>query len=137
MSETAVQKFDSSAFRERVENKIKAEFMELLPDEMFRQMVQDTLDRFTKPRRIDQGYGRVVEERSDLERIVLEVYEEHVKSFVRAELSKEEWVTHWDGQRYVLAKAVEAIITQNAGKVLVGMLGGVSDQMIDEIRRRI
>ena len=134
---TAVEKFDAGSFRERVEEKIKAEFMELLPDEMFRAMVQETIDRFTRPKPVKDYNGRVTRhDPSEFERIVLEVYEERLREAVKAELASEKWVGHWDNGRQQASEAVSDLIVEHSGEILAGMLGSAIQEVVQQLQYR-
>lgn len=129
-------KYDANAFRDRVEAKIKEEFVALMPDEMFRDMVEQTIEKFSKPRTVSDGYNHTKTVPSEFERIVLSVYEERLREVVKTMLGGSEWSGHWDGRQQAAGEAVKKVIIENADEMLASLIGAVAQRVVSDMATR-
>lgn len=139
MGTDVTKPFDARDFEEELANKIKAEFTQLIPDEVFTQMVRDVLDRFTKPQKQPEwrGSSHHVTYPSQFESAALEVLKEWVQAEVKVVLDSEEWRAHWNGDSNVVGKEITKLLKENAGEIVASVLGVAMASAITDMRNRI
>jgi len=138
-STSVIKPFDADQFNERIKDKIKAEFVNLLPDEAFTQMVKDTLNRFqhatsSKPYRHAQGVTRP----SEFDGIVLEVFTDWIKNQMKLLLDFEEWQSRWGANSKIHAsEALQKLLIDNSGEIIAGVLGTAMQLTMTDLRNRL
>ena len=130
MGSEVAKRFDAAEFREQVEGRIKAEFMSLLPDEMFTEMVKDAIQRLTTSRTEGPDYNRR-HVPSEFEKMVSEALKEDVVKQVRAVLAKPEWTGNWEG---VIGEAVEELVKKNAAQMVASVFGSAIQHAINNAK---
>jgi hypothetical protein len=89
---TAVQPYDPARLMDAVRDRIKAEFVGLIPEDAWRQMVDAEIKRFFARTTVQTNYGRDTETRpSPFESLVAEMMRERSKELVRQALEAQ-----WD-----------------------------------------
>lgn len=131
-----IQPFRAEDLRAKIETRIKASFLELIPDEAFSAMIAETLQKFTEPRTTNDAYNPKTLP-SEFEVIVREVYRERLRDVVAKELQGEEWAGHWDGNKVVVGEQVKKIILENSSAILLSMIGTATAEMIGGLEMRI
>lgn len=126
-----IQKFDPSTLMQGVKDRIKSEFVSLIPEEQWASMVQKEIDEFFMPR--TQDYVRP--NWSHFSLMVKQCLEEEAKKRMVEYLSSEEfqviWVNHGST---TIATAVEKMIVNNSGEIIVNMFGSMFSQMLYNFR---
>ncbi len=132
MAEEKVEKFDPSKLMDGVKDRIKATFVSLIPDDQWQIMIEKEVDHFFKYQRDSNvGYSRF--QPTEFSALCQTLILEECKKQIAAYLDGPEFKTVWNNNGLAtVAPAVEKIIIENAGEVLVTMIGGVSSQMIHE-----
>lgn len=87
-----IVKFDPSSVVDKVRTKIREQFVDLIPDEQWNQMIQGEIKDFMELKRPDYNQQRDV---SGLRIIVRRMLEEEVKNRVNAILESKEWSSQW------------------------------------------
>jgi hypothetical protein len=143
MSEQAIQTVNLEDAAKQLREKIRLAFVDLIPPEQWDAMVKTELEAFTKPRppeRDQWGHVRVNERPSVFHEVAEQVYREHLKELVKAELQKPEWCGQWDSSegRYVFGEKVNAWLTENSAAIMHTMLremfGAVAQGMVERLR---
>ncbi len=136
---TAVTKpFDAREFEDTIKARIKQEFLNLLPDEMFTNMVRETLERFQHSTTYKQYAGAREETRpSEFDRIVLEEYREWVKAQMKLVLESEEWRGTWGDGRQHATEAITKLLTENAGVVVANVLGSAMQSTLANMQNQL
>jgi len=123
-----VEKFDPSQLMQGVKDRIKAEFVGLIPEEQWQEMVKREVDIFFKER--DRGYHSK-NHQSDFGQLVHNLLRDEVTERINTYLKGEEFETVWTGPgTATVSKAVKEIIIENSGEMLANMVGGMVSQGI-------
>lgn len=115
----AVERWNPNQFKDKVEQRIKEAFVELIPEEAFKEMVSSAIDNFTTGRvyKAKDYHGREQEhyQASGLERIVEEILKKEVENRLREILQSPTWGKTYEGVMgdkllELVTKATPAII---------------------------
>lgn len=107
--------------QERVKERIQAQFMELLPPEMFQAMVKTALDSFVA---------------NELPALVRAEAREHLKKALAAEFTRPEWMERWDGRKRA-SEMAQTIARECAPELVQAMFSGVVQAAVIETRNSI
>jgi len=140
MAENAVAPYDPAKLMDAVRDRIKAEFVGLIPEDAWKQMVKAEVDRFFQQQdAYNYGYN---EHRKALptqfQTVVWKALEEDTKARVKAFLESPEWAGEWDsnGQRKA-SEAVKKIVVEKSGEIVASLLANVMQQAIEAARARL
>jgi len=97
---SSIQRWNPNEFKDKVEQRIKEAFVELIPEEAFKEMVSGAIDNFTKgkvheTRRNNQQCSDYIP--SGLERLVEEMLRDEVRTAIRSMLAGDEWRKNYEG----------------------------------------
>jgi len=110
-------------FEQNVKERIKTIIGELIPEEMWDKVVRETISSFL---------------RDDLPRLVKVELTEKYRNLIQDELSKPEWQEKWNTVGgSVASEMVAGIIEKSAGDILASMIGGITQQMLSNLRQQI
>lgn len=119
--------YDPSKIMDSVRDRIRSEFVSLIPPEHWSALVKKAVDGFF------QGNPHHYNDtRSDFERLVQKTIEEDCKRRILAYLSTPEWTEKWDGSKNVIGAAVTAAIKDNAPEFAAAMLGRTVQMLVQE-----
>ena len=114
---------DLVSFEESVKNRIKDIVAKLIPEDRWENIVKITIQDF---------------EQSDLPKIIKAELTERYKKMLTSELSKPEWIPTWDIDSSEQASdAVKNLIIQSAPLILSGLIGSVTQNMMQQFRNSI
>lgn len=140
MADGNVVQYDPARLMDAVRDRIKAEFVGLIPEDAWKAMVKAEVERFFKAEDVyNYGYGSDRKALpSQFQRVVWDALQEDTKARVKAFLSSPEWEGEWDGQGNRKAgEAVKKIVVEKSGEIVAALLAGVIQQTIEAARSRI
>jgi hypothetical protein len=127
---TEIMSYDASAVMQGVKDHIKATFVELIPEDKWNEMIQTEVNRFFK------NGGWQGDRPSEFENVVKACLHELLKEKVTGFL-KEKYVSEvWENNQLKVGAEIERIITDNAGQILVSMVGHMVQQAINNMTYR-
>lgn len=107
-------------FEQRVKARISEVAADLIPPEALDSMVTAQVAHF---------------QREELPKMIKAAITEQYRLAVVAELAKPEYQHHWDiGGGYAASEAVAKIITENAADILANMIGGMAQNVVNQMR---
>lgn len=105
---------------ERVRERIRASFLELIPEELFSNLVGIELHKFTH---------------HELPGLVKKAAADHLQATLKAELEKPEWRERWTGGPGPEAgPALAEALRQAAPELVAAMFAGLGNQIIAALR---
>lgn len=106
--------------QERVTERIRASFVDLIPQEMWDQMVKTQIDAYMQ---------------TELPKLVKAELEAHLRAIVKAELQKPEWAEQWNGgAKSVAGDMVRAIVKENADQIVSAFFGSMVQTVVQDVR---
>lgn len=127
MTENAIAPL--SQVQENIRNKIKAEFVNLIPDEMWTAMVASVVEDFTSNTK--QQYGRIETIESPFKRMIREEIEAQIRVSIKDSIDKLGHPT-WDAMgQAVMSDAMNKLIKDNFDAVLASVNAGMVHMMIN------
>ncbi len=108
--------------QEKVKDRIQATFMEILPPEMFEEMVGTALADFTK---------------TELPALVKQAAKERLQEQLKEEFGKPEWQGLWRnafGGGHAPSTMVEMIVKQAAPELVTAIFGGFVQGVVQQMR---
>ena len=139
MAENAVAPYDPAKLMDAVRDRIKAEFVGLIPEDAWKQMVKAEVERFFKTEDVySYGYSDRKALPSQFQRVVWDALQEDTKARVKAFLDSPEWAGEWgeNGQRKA-GEAVRKIVVEKSGEILSSLLANAMQQTIEAMRQRV
>lgn len=124
---------------DQLKAKIRSAFVELLPEEQWKEMVAAELKRFAEPT-TERNYHGSTTNPSGLSKLCHEVFTEHIKAELKALLASPEWQTVWTNQGYSLPVAIKSWLTENSTRLIestVQALAGQAAQRVLESMRHL
>lgn len=125
---------------EQLKAKIRTAFVELLPDEQWKEMVAAELKRFTGPTMTRDNYSaRSTETPSAFSKICSEVFSEHIKAEIKATLASADWQGKWGNNgKEQISEAIGVWLTANS-KALIestvqALAGSAAQQLVQGMR---
>lgn len=139
-NDKAVVPYDASKLMDAVRDRIKAEFVGLIPEETWKQMVKAEVDRFFQEQAAyNYGYGQ--ERRalpSQFQAIVWKALEDDTKERLKKFLESPDWQGDWDGKGSRNAgEAVKKIMVEKSGEIISAVLANAMGAAIESMRSRI
>jgi hypothetical protein len=133
-----VERWSPQDFKGKVENRIREQFVELIPEEAFKQMVSDAIDNFTTGRVLTNksGYGENVQETqsyvpSGLERLVEEMLKSEVRDQLRRMLATDEWRVNHQG---VVGEKLAEIVHKATPAIIQRWVTQLVENLIEQAR---
>lgn len=113
-----------------VEQKIKAQFIELIPDEQFKALVNKAISEFTRSGGFDN------DKRSPLEKMILEEIKTIFAAQLKDELTKPEYGQKWktDGTGHGPSDVVKALLAELTPHIIEAQYGMMVQAMVNQIR---
>ena len=133
---TEIKPFDPQEAMNNIKLRIKSTFVEMIPDEQWNAMVKKEVDDFFREK--DRGYSNKREYFSDFQLLTKQALEEEGKARLKAFLTSPEFQVIWDNNGHLIcSKAVEEMIVNNSGAIMINMFGGMFTQMIHQFSQNI
>ena len=146
MSEQTMEKFDATTIKEKIEVKIRDLVVELIPEEAWKNLVAEEVDRFLGPAPKRTGYDQSHEARVAKE-VIREIVLEKFKVSIAAELEKPEYAgtITWDSDSNqdvmnpgkFVQQTVKDNLDQIVALVVMNLTGGFMQRVIDELRNQM
>lgn len=135
MAETnTVANYDPSKLMDAVRDRIKAEFVGMIPEETWKQMVSAEIKRFFEAKDSNH-YDRP--RYSDFQRVVWEEVDKNTRLRVKAFLDSPEWQSQWDGENNVMGEAVKKLMVEKSGEMVAVILGNAVQATLSGMRSNI
>lgn len=132
-----VSTYDPAKLMDAVRDRIKAEFVSLIPEDAWKKLVDAEVKKFFETT-ADNGYSQNRTFPSPFGKIVWEELDKETRVRVKALLESSEWAEEWDGQGGRRAsETVKKLITEKSGEILTNVIGGAIQQTIEAMRTRI
>ena len=131
--------YDPMQLMDAVRDRIKSEFVGLIPDGAWTELIKAEAEKFFKTKE-NPGYNS---DRSplpsDFQRIVWKELEAATSAKMKEFLASEEWTGKWgdNGQRRIASEAVRKLVVDNSGEILAGVLGHAMQSTIEEMKNRM
>lgn len=130
-----VKKFDPSTLMQGVKDRIKSEFVSLIPDEQWSEMIKKEAQSFFHER--ETGYSNR-QYASDFGILVRDELRKEAQKRLSEYLSSEEFNTIYDGYgQPITSEAVKKLIIENSGLMLQNMFGGMFSIMISDFNAQL
>jgi len=110
------------SFEESVKMRIKDIVAELIPEDRWENIVKITIQDF---------------ERNDLPKLIKAELTERYKKMLVDELNKPEWNSNWENGTRCASDAVKTLIIQSAPLILSGLIGNMTQQIVNDFRNSI
>jgi len=133
---STIEKVTLENAAEQLKSKIRLAFVELIPDEQWKEVVTSELKRFTRLQEIPPTWsgGEVKLVPSEFTKVCDQVFTEFVRSEIKATLNSPEWQEKWvGGGRPMISDALKNWCTDNASKLIehtVQALAGQAAQAV-------
>lgn len=137
MPDGTIAPYDATKLMDAVRDRIKAEFIGLIPEDAWKAMVAAEVKKFfeAKP---SPGYYENRNMPSDFQKTVWDELEKETRARMKTFLSSPEWNTRWEGDgKKDVSEAVEKIVVEKSGDILAAILKGAIQSTVEEMRRRI
>lgn len=129
--------YDPAKLMDAVRDRIKAEFVALIPEDAWNKLVNVEVKKFFETT-TSSGYYENRTLPSPFGKIVWEELEKETRVRVKALLESSEWAGEWDGQGGRKAsEAVKKLITEKSGEILATVIGVAIQGAIESARQRI
>lgn len=127
--------FDTSAYVDKLREKIKQSMLDVIPDEQWNALAKTELEKFFKPKRVAYSGDTTP---SEFEIVVKKVVEEHTMKFVRELLTRPEWASKWDAELQApgLAEQIGKLMEQHGPKILNAWIGQAFGGIVSDIVAR-
>lgn len=125
-----IEAYDPSRLMAAVRDRIKAEFIGLIPEATWTQMIQAEVDRFMKA-----GDSRSYHAPSGFTAAVQKELEEEVKRRTKEYLSSPEWNDHWATHGHYSTR-IKDLLIENLPEVIAATFGGMMQGVIEQIKLR-
>lgn len=125
-------------FKDKVENKIRETFVDLIPPEVFKEMVQKSIENFTTGRMVDSSSGYGAHQKtsqqyvpSGMERIVEDILKDEVRRAIQRELAKEEWESLYGAE---IGEKVSTVVKKAAPQFIEGWLTEIVGRILESMK---
>lgn len=110
-----------SSVQEKLQERIRSQFVELIPEEVFAAMIEKEIQTFMS---------------KDLPELVKKVAGERVIVLIKAEFAKPEWAETWSGDSHSWqpSELVKKILEDSAPKLVQAMFGNMAAQIVQATR---
>lgn len=122
-----IVKYDASVVMQGVKDKIKATFVSLVPDNKWDEMIQIEIDNWLKP----EQWG---DKQSQFSKLVNECMTGMIKDKIKKLLEEKYISSIWENNELKPNEAIEKIITENAGKIMLSVVGGMVQQVVNNMQ---
>ena len=140
-----IVKFDPATFTDKIRDRIKSAFVDLIPDDQWNEMVKQEIDGFVNGRLHTSGYHRGERDYPGLKAAIHEALTKAAKERIAAVIASEEWGGGTDARAKTINDGVARLISENASAILMNVLGntfasvvqGMTWQLKQEIKTEI
>ena len=131
----SIEKVTLENAAEQLKSKIRTAFVELLPEEQWKEMVTAELKRFTETTsRYDTYASKHIEQPSEFGKLCKEVFSEHLKAEIKALLVSKEWQGQWGNTgREQISDAIGAWLTANAKPLIESTVQALAGQAAQQL----
>ena len=128
-----ITKYDPSKLMDAVRDRIKAEFVGLIPDTTWHDMVKAEVDGFFRER---AGYA--TPSLSPFREIVYSELKHEVVQRLKAYFGTLEWLDRWDSEgKPLLSEGIEAMLISLIPQVQKAIFGEIAQQIVSDFASRI
>ena len=121
--------------KERIALRIKASFVELMPEEAWSKMVQAEITEFTMLHAHDYRGNRRY---SNLQMIIHEVLEQRYREMLKVELAKPEYGGHFGVNGQVQpGEFIKSFLRENMTEILTVILEGMGQRLVEQVKDSI
>ncbi len=128
MSTAVAKNFEAHNVAEVLREKIRIEIADLMPPEMWKELLEQEVKAFLEPQPHRHGHGRGP---SGLGQIVQEELRTLARARIKETLDSDEWKgEHKAYGEYEISQKVKELLTENAGAILHQLLGSAIQQSV-------
>lgn len=131
--------FDPNTLADQLRDKICIDLANLMPPEVWEQLLNAEIRRFTVERLIPTSshYRERERTQSDLGSIVADILSAEAKSRVKAMLATDDWGQHWwnGANNDQIGAEVRKLVVENADVILSNVLASTIQEVINNLRR--
>lgn len=129
MTENQLTTLNMNDIQEQIKNRIKSAFVELIPDDSWKNLVQAEIDKWTTD---TKEYGTI--KPSPLKALIAKEVEAKVREVINEELSKPEYQFRYDGDSScVPGKAIQEVIEKNIYQFVKAAYGEIVNQAVSNM----
>ena len=129
--------FDPNTIMDGVKDKIKAEFINLIPEDAWKAMVKTEVDRYFKTA-IDRNYSNHNQYYTPFATLVHNELQDHCKAKFKEFLGTPEFNSNeWKDGQQVMSEAVKKFIVENSGEVMANFFGNMMQSALMSIRTQM
>ena len=133
---TNLKKFDASSVMKGVKDKIKATFVDLIPEEQWNEMIQKEIDDFFTYRP-SGGYSRD-KSYTSFESLVHGELKRECLERMKKYLDGKEFDVTWDKRgKPVVTESIKKMMIDNAGEILASIYGEMFHQMLNSFKSHL
>lgn len=119
---------------EQLKTKIRHAFVELLPDEQWKSMVEVELRAFTQPgTSTDQWGHRREPPPSAFSKICNDVFSDYIKEEIKKVLGSPDLQSKWDPNHTQLSVAIKSWLTENSASLIQSTVQALAGQVAQSI----
>lgn len=134
--ENEVQKFDPATLMQGVKDRIKSEFVSLIPDNQWQQMIEKEAKVFFEAK--ETGYSSNRTYASDFGILVRDELRKEAQKRLLEYLSSPEFNTMYgEHGQPIASQKVKELIVDNSGLILQNMFGGMFSMMLSEFSSQL
>ena len=133
--DTTVAPFQPRSLHEAVTDRVRSSFVDLIPDDVWKEMVEREILNFTNVNRSGCGHGSA--EGSPFARLVKTELEGIFRAKIKAELDKPDWMGTFCGAGQDPGDAVKEMMQQLIPAMLEAVFGNVVQQTVDQVRQQL
>jgi len=112
--------------KEKLRNKIKEQFVELIPEAEWDKMLADEFDKFTKG------------ENCEMRRMMREEITKQMAAAINLEMGKSHYQMKWDNFGHEGAgQAVGKLIREHSQDLMTGLISGIVQEAVNQMRQSI
>lgn len=128
--------FDSGALADQLRDKIRVDMAELMPPEVWRNLLKSEIEAFFEPRKITDYHGRPTgkTEPSVFRTVVESVIKDEAKKHLVDMLQQPEWAGFWEGHRHLAGIKIRDLIREAAPDIVAALLGDAIQRAVDQMQ---
>lgn len=116
------------AIQDKIRDRIRADFVELMPEDVWGKMVESVVETFTNPEK--DHYGRATGKPSPLHQLIAKEIEELARQSINQELAKLD-AGYWNSYGGKTAsEAVMKMVTENMTDIMASIQSSMANMMV-------
>lgn len=124
----------ASSLKDKVREKIKEQFADLIPDDLWDKLVESELKWFiSEPERYG-SYSSVSERVSPLKEMIRKELQNMVSAKIKETLDDPKWSSKWVDGHTVVSEAIKEVVTKHATEIVAQVFGSSVQTLVDRIR---